>query len=74
MKSQNNNRNYGKKLRELRGARSKREVAAAIGVSVSSYTKYERNERNPGDDIKRDIARFFGRSVQEIFFATDEHI
>lgn len=60
----------GKKLRELRGLKSKAEVAKAIGVSISSYIKYERNERTPSDDVKKRIAKYYKRSVGHIFFAS----
>lgn len=66
--------NFGEKMKALRGARSKREVAADLDISESSYTKYERNERIPRDDIKLKIACYFGRTVQEIFFSDSEHI
>lgn len=58
----------GQKLRELRGKRTKREVAEAIGVSESSYVKYERDERHPNDATKVRLAKFFGKSVESIFF------
>ena len=58
----------GEKLRKLRGKKSKREVAAAIGVSESSYIKYERDERSPSDQVKQKIANYFGRTVGFIFF------
>lgn len=66
-------REYGKKLRELRGQKSKAEVAKAIGISESSYIKYERNERTPSDEIKVRIAKYFGKTVQDIFFSHVEH-
>lgn len=56
-------------LRELRGERSQSEMAAAIGVTKSSWAMYERGERNPRDEVKRKIAAYFGKTVQEIFFA-----
>lgn len=59
----------GEKLRKLRGKRKKQTIADAIGVSYSSYVKYERNERNPSDDVKKKIAKYFGVSVQSIFFS-----
>lgn len=59
----------GQILRELRGTRSKRIVAEAIGVSFSSYVKYERDERNPNDNTKRRIAKYFGKTVESIFFS-----
>ena len=58
----------GKKLKELRGKRTKREVASAIGVSESSYVKYERSERNPSDVVKKRIADYYGKTVGSIFF------
>lgn len=58
----------GEKLRNLRGEKSKRKVAEELGISFSSYVKYERNERIPRDDIKIKIAKYFRTSVQDIFF------
>lgn len=59
----------GKRIRELRGNRSKREVAQALGISFSSYVKYERGERTPRDSIKKRIAEYFGVTVGFIFFS-----
>ena len=59
----------GKKLKELRGKRSYKEIANALGISESAYVKYERGERIPRDSIKKKIADFFGTSVEDIFFA-----
>lgn len=58
----------GEKMRELRGKRSKREIAEALGISLSSYVKYERGERTPKDSLKKRIAEFFGVTVSFIFF------
>lgn len=58
----------GEKIRKLRGKRTMQAVADAIGVSYSSYVKYERDERRPCDDVKKKIANFFGVSVESIFF------
>lgn len=63
----------GSKLRELRGNQSKSVVAKAVGVSESAYVKYERNERVPRDDVKMRIASYFNKTVQEIFFGSNEH-
>ena len=57
-----------KKLIELRGERSREEVAKAIGVSVSAISMYENGERIPRDDIKIKIAKLYQKTVQEIFF------
>lgn len=56
------------KLVELRGKRSREEVAKAIGVSISAISMYENGERIPRDDIKINIARYYNKTVQEIFF------
>lgn len=58
----------GEKIRKLRGNIPGRVVADKIGVSYSSYIKYERNERNPSDDVKKKLAKLFGVSVESIFF------
>ena len=63
----------GEKIRTLRNKKSKRKVAEELGISFSSYVKYERNERIPRDDIKIKIAEYFGTSVQDIFFGQTEH-
>lgn len=63
----------GKILRDLRGKRSQEETAQAIGITKSSWAMYERGERVPRDEVKVKIARFFGKSVQEIFFSQSEH-
>ncbi len=56
-------------LKGLRGDRSQSEMAAAVGVTKSAWAMYERGERVPRDEVKRRIAAYFGKSVQEIFFA-----
>ena len=63
----------GQKMRELRGSKTKEEVANAINVTFSSYVKYERDERVPRDEVKIRIANYFGSTVGEIFFAHNEH-
>jgi transcriptional regulator with XRE-family HTH domain len=66
--------NFGNRLRELRGKVSREVVAEAIGVSVSSYAKYERNERVPRDAVKLRISEYYRKPVQAIFFDQGEHI
>ena len=60
--------NAGAILKRLRGNIPKREIAKAVGISESAYIKYERGERVPRDDVKKQIACFFGVSVESIFF------
>jgi transcriptional regulator with XRE-family HTH domain len=55
-------------LRKAKG-KSRKEVAEAIGTSVSAIAMYERGERVPKDDIKSKIAAYYRKSVSSIFFA-----
>lgn len=61
-------KSIGEKIRCLRGTKTIATVAEAVGVSRSSYVKYERNERNPSDTTKVKIAKYFGVTVESIFF------
>lgn len=70
------NRQYmADKLTELRRQKglTQEEVAKVIGVSPSAYSQYETGAKVPRDDTKVAIAKFFGRSVQFIFFKNDTH-
>lgn len=59
----------GKKLRELRGKMTQKEVSEAIGITPTALSNYEQGIRIPRDDVKKRIAHFYGKSVGEIFFA-----
>ena len=61
-------RKYGKKLKELGGEKSRERVARDIGISTSAIQMYENEERVPRDNIKIALAKYFGTTVQEIFF------
>lgn len=56
------------KLIFLRGEKSREEVARAVGISVSALSMYENGERIPRDEIKIRLSKYYGQSVQEIFF------
>lgn len=60
----------GKRLVQLRGTRTLENVAKAIGISQSALSMYETGKRIPRDEIKIAIAKFYGISVEELFFAT----
>ena len=64
---------FGKILRELRGDKTQEEIAQAVGITKSSWAMYEREERIPRDEVKIQIAKYFGKSVQDIFFRQIEH-
>ena len=59
----------GKRLQELRGKRNQDEVAFACGISPAAVGMYERGERVPRDEIKIRLARYFGVSVEDLFYA-----
>ena len=63
----------GSILRGLRGKKTQNVIARDLGVTKSSWAKYEGNERVPRDEVKIRIAEYFGKSVQEIFFTHNEH-
>ncbi len=56
-------------LINLRGDRSREEVAKSIGISVSALQMYENGQRIPKDEIKLKIAQYYGVSVETIFFS-----
>ena len=58
----------GEKLRNARGTRSQKEVANALGISVSALSMYETEERLPRDDIKVRMANYYGTTVGYLFF------
>ena len=60
-------------LRKLRGDRTQEEIAAALGITKSSWAMYERAERVPRDEVKIRIAKYFGKSVEELFYTQIEH-
>lgn len=55
-------------LLDLRGKKSREEVASAVGISTSALAMYENAMRIPRDETKIKIAEYYGKSVQEIFF------
>ena len=68
-----NNKAIAKRLINLRGNKSRENVAKACGISVSALAMYEQGERIPRDDIKIRLANYYRRSVNYIFFAHEEH-
>lgn len=57
-----------KKLKQLRGDRTQKEVADAIDVTPMAISQYEQAERIPSDPIKIKLAEYFGTTVESIFF------
>lgn len=56
------------KLIELRGEMTQKYVAEKIGITTSALSNYENGIRVPRDEIKVKIAKFYQKSIEEIFF------
>ena len=56
------------RLIKLRGSKTQKEVAEAVGVAQSTYAMYESGQRTPSDEVKIRIAKYFKKTVQSIFF------
>ena len=59
----------GGKLKRLRGIRTMSGLAQELGIPVSTYQSYEYGARHVPDAVKIKIAKYYGLSVSEIFFA-----
>ena len=64
----------GTKLRELRGERLVAEVAEATGLGVSAISNYENGTRIPRDSAKIVLAKYYGVSIEDLFFADNSTI
>lgn len=62
------NEKIAKRLLDLRGGKTREEVAKSVGVSVSAMSMYETGERIPRDEIKVRLAQYYGASVEAIFY------
>ena len=58
----------GKRLRELRGIRTRTGVSRETGIPYSSLEAYEFSTREPSSSIKEKLARYYGTTVEDIFF------
>ena len=59
----------GRRLREIRGIRTRSGVSRQTGIPYSSLQSYEDGTREPSGDTKQKLAEYYGVSVEEIFFA-----
>ena len=57
-----------KKLVELRGEKSREQVAVDLKISYSALVSYETGDRVPRDEVKIRIANYYNKSVEDIFF------
>lgn len=63
----------GEKLQILRGNKSQAEVAESLGISCSTLSMYEQNNRSPRDEIKVRISKYYGVSVGDLFYSSEDH-
>ena len=68
-----NKKLIGEKLLQLRGDTSREAVASTVNISVSALQMYENGQRIPRDEIKVKLANYYNRTVQEIFFDSEDH-
>lgn len=61
------------RLVSARGEKSQTEVAKGIGISVSALSMYEGGERVPRDEVKEQLARYYGLTVGFLFFGEEVH-
>lgn len=61
----------GKRLRELRGNKTIQDVSDETGIGWSTICMYELGQRIPTDDNKIVLAKYYGTTVQELFFDGD---
>lgn len=61
------------RLIDARGNRSQTEVAKGLGISVSALSMYEAGERVPRDEVKEQLARYYGLTVGFLFFGEKVH-
>ena len=62
----------GRRLVELRGDKTQKEVADSVDISVSALSMYENGERIPRDNIKIKLANYYNCPIG-IFFAPNSH-
>lgn len=58
----------GERLRKLRGEIDRSIVAQKCEISVSALSMYENGLRVPRDGIKIRLAKFYGKTVESIFY------
>lgn len=58
----------GEKLKKLRGKKTQSELSKELGILPSAYSNYENDYRVPNDEVKKKIATYYKKTVDEIFF------
>lgn len=58
----------GKRLRELRGIRTRTGVSRELNIPYATLQSYEDGKREPAGPAKQKLADYYGVSVESIFF------
>jgi Predicted transcriptional regulators len=58
----------GKKLTELRGELKQEYIAKVLNISASAISMYETGKRTPRDEIKKALAKYYGTTVEKLFY------
>lgn len=53
----------------LRGKRTQKEIAQELSISISMYSAVENGTRFPGKDLLKKLSKFYGKSIEELFFS-----
>ena len=64
-------RMIGIRLRLLRGDKTQQQVADELEVSRNAICAYEQGKRRPSDEDKIRLAKYYGSTVHDIFFADE---
>lgn len=62
-----------KNLIDARGLKSRATVAKELGISLSALSMYETGARIPRDEVKEQIAHYYGKTVGFLFFGEKVH-
>lgn len=62
-----------KKMAELRGNRSLREIARELDIPYSTYAMIESGHRFPRKDLALKLSNFYSVTVDELFFTHNDH-
>ena len=63
----------GKRLRLLRGIKTRAEMSRETGLSQARIGNYEHGVRIPNDEAKAILANYFHTTVQKLFYTHDNN-
>lgn len=63
----------GKRLRVLRGIRTRAQVEKETGISQARLGNYEHGARVPNDQAKVVLSNYYGMTVQDLFYTDNNN-